>query len=91
MSCGYSSCIKGLADAPTELVRCLIILFTSSVAYSALGVYFYEVIPQQYGIRKSPLFCLKNFFNSKRKFGEPSILLGNVLIIFRRIRSGNEQ
>lgn len=76
ISCGYSSCVGSAADASSELVRCIVILYASAVVYSALGIYFYEIIPQQYGIRKSPIFFLQACFRKKRKYGAPSFPMG---------------
>ena len=30
-----------------------------------LGIYFYEIIPQQFGVRKHPLFCIKKCFRKR--------------------------
>lgn len=67
MSCGYTSCIGSVGDMPSEMVKCLIILYISSIVYAFVGMYLYEVIPQQYGISKSPFFCIKNLFNNEKK------------------------
>lgn len=36
-----------------------------------MGMYLYEVVPQQFGVRRHPLFCvkklIKNFKNKKNK------------------------
>lgn len=65
--CGYESCISSLYGLDPELVTCLVLLFTTPWIYIALGMYFYEVIPQQFGVRKHPLFCIKNLCKRKKK------------------------
>ena len=57
--CGYETCISSLDSLPNELVWCLIMLYISAFFYIFLGIYLYEVIPQQFGVRKSPLFCIQ--------------------------------
>lgn len=58
MKCGYSSCIASLSDLDPELIRCIIWLYITPVIYIVLGIYLYEVLPQQFGVRKHPLFFL---------------------------------
>ena len=65
--CSYDTCISDVSNIPSELVTCLIILYVSSVIYTFLGIYLYEVIPQQFGIRRSPLFFLDFLCKKKRK------------------------
>ncbi len=65
--CGYESCISSLSGLDDELVNCMIILFTTPFVYIFLGIYLYEVIPQQFGVRKHPLFCIKGLFGSGKK------------------------
>lgn len=52
---------------PSELSKSLIILFISGFIYIILGIYLYEVIPQQFGVRKSPLFCIEKLINNIKK------------------------
>ncbi len=67
--CGYEECISSVYNMPEELVICLIVLYVSSVIYIFLGIYLYEVIPQQFGIRKSPFFCIEGLLKKiTRKF-----------------------
>lgn len=61
MKCGYSSCISSFSAMDDELVSCIWILFISGFIYIFVGIYLYEVIPQQFGVRRHPLFCIKRF------------------------------
>ena len=63
IKCGYEVCLQDLSKLPDELVTCIIILYVSAFIYIFLGIYLYEVIPQQFGIRKSPFFCIKPLIN----------------------------
>ena len=54
--CGYDKCIDSLDNLSDEFVNCYYLLFISGFVYMILGMYFYEVIPQEYGLRKHPLF-----------------------------------
>lgn len=81
MECGYSVCINDISKSSPELIRCIILLYTTSLIYTILGIYLYEVIPQEFGIKKSPFFCLKFLFkNNKRniKYLENN---GNIIIV----------
>jgi hypothetical protein len=59
IKCGYESCINEFGSIPDELQKCIIILYISAFIYLFLGIYLYEVIPQQFGVRKSPFFCIE--------------------------------
>ena len=59
IKCGYESCISDFGSIPDELQNCIIILYISAFIYIFLGIYLYEVIPQQFGVRKSPFFCIE--------------------------------
>ncbi len=47
---------------PEELSTCIWVLYLSGFLYILVGMYLYEVIPQQFGVRRHPLFFLKNLF-----------------------------
>lgn len=65
--CGYESCIGDLGNLDVELIQCIVMLFVMPIVYIFLGIYLYEVIPQQFGVRKHPLFFLKSGKSSKLK------------------------
>jgi len=65
--CGYDKCIDSLDNLSDEFVNCYYLLFISGFVYMILGMYFYEVIPQEYGVRKHPLFFLDYFIKSVSK------------------------
>jgi hypothetical protein len=68
MKCGYEKCIGSFSEMPDELVTCLWVLFLTGFIYIFIGIYLYEVIPQQFGVTKHPLFCFKRLCdNSKKK------------------------
>ena len=67
MSCGYSVCISNFNDATPELIKCIILLYVTAIAYTLIGIYLYEVIPQEFGIKKSPFFCLKFLCKRNKK------------------------
>lgn len=75
INCGYESCISSLDDPRinTELKTCLIVLFISAFIYVFLGIYLYQVLPQQFGIRKHPLFFLKSCFKKNKRVRTKSI------------------
>lgn len=65
--CGWDSCIGDLGNLDEELIQCIVMLFVMPIVYIFLGIYLYEVIPQQFGVRKHPLFFLKSGKSSKLK------------------------
>jgi ABC-type multidrug transport system fused ATPase/permease subunit len=75
INCGYESCISSLHDPKinSELKTCMIVLYISAVIYIFLGIYLYEVLPQQFGIRKHPLFFLKNCLKKNKRIRTKSI------------------
>lgn len=67
--CGYGDCLESINKLPDELITCIVILYISSIVYLFLGIYLYEVLPQQFGVRKHPCFCVKSFMKKiKRSF-----------------------
>ena len=67
MKCGYEKCIGSFSEMPDELVTCLWVLFLTGFIYIFIGIYLYEVIPQQFGVRKHPLFCIKRLCEKSTK------------------------
>jgi ABC-type multidrug transport system ATPase subunit len=71
VKCGYESCISSLSNLDEEMIKCIVMLFIMPFVYIFLGIYLYEVIPQQFGVRKHPLFCFKSgkkgIINLKKK------------------------
>lgn len=65
LRCGYEKCIDRLSDVNDEMVTCFVLLFVMGIVFLFLGIYLYEIIPQEYGVRKSPKFCFK--FNCCKK------------------------
>ena len=72
--CGYESCISSFRYVNTEVRYALGFMMLGSIIFTVLGMYLHEVLPKQYGIRKSPLFfldCIKDF--TKKKENEINI------------------
>ena len=67
IKCGYESCINEFGNISDELQKCIIILYISAFVYLFLGIYLYEVIPQQFGVRKSPFFCIEGLYKKIMK------------------------
>jgi hypothetical protein len=66
MKCGYERCISNFLTMDEELKFCLILLYTTPWVYMFLGFYLYEILPQQFGVRKHPLFIFKDCFKTKK-------------------------
>ena len=58
--CGYETCISDFEYVNTEVRYALGYMMLGGVIFTILGVYLHEVLPKQYGIRKTPLFCIED-------------------------------
>ena len=58
--CGYESCIANFSDVNSEVRYALGYMMLGAVIFTGLGVYLHEVLPKQFGIRKSPCFCIED-------------------------------
>ena len=67
-NCGFKDCIASWDEVEPELMKCIAILYISPWILILIGIYLYEVLPKQYGIRRHPLFFLIDPF--KKKIGD---------------------
>ena len=58
--CGYETCIAKFSRINDEVKYALVYMFIGGTIFLCLGVYLYEVLPKQYGIRKNPIFCIED-------------------------------
>jgi hypothetical protein len=58
--CGYETCISDFDNVNTEVRYALGYMMLGGVIFTILGVYLHEVLPKQYGIRKTPFFCIED-------------------------------
>jgi hypothetical protein len=58
--CSDDNCVTSLSMMDEELINCVIFLYIMAIVYTILGLYLYEILPQQYGVRKRLLFCAPN-------------------------------
>ena len=58
-SCGFDKCIESWDRLPTDIVLAIKTSYMNAAIYLILAIYLSEVVPQDYGIPKHPLFCLK--------------------------------
>lgn len=66
IKCGFAQCVDSLTNLDTEILIDLVLMYITPVIYAFLGIYLYEVIPQQFGVRKGLLFCFKDCERKKR-------------------------
>ena len=62
-ACSNSSCYQSLNEIDDEMVSCLLVLYGSTLLFP-LSMYLHEVVEQEYGVRKNPLY----FLGSLRRF-----------------------
>ncbi|XP_055982942.1 cholesterol transporter ABCA5 [Sorex fumeus] len=69
---------SNLADGPYPLIITLIMLTLNSIFYVLLAVYLDQVIPGEFGLRRSSLYFLKPSYWSKSKRNYKELSEGNV-------------
>ena len=72
--CGYETCIDTFSRVNDEVRYALVYMFVGGVIFMGLGVYLYEVLPKQYGIRKNPVFCIEDGIKTCQKEKEGDII-----------------
>mgnify|MGYP002622550182 CR=1 FL=1 len=65
--CSNNLCVKSSDDFDDEITDCLVSLYLGAIIFMVLGIYLNEVWPQEYGVRKHPLFFLKSCTQKKNK------------------------
>lgn len=68
MECSKGDCFYDMGVLTTEIKQCIMFLYLGFIVFFLLGVYLFEVIPQEFGVRRSPLFPIYGLINLfKRK------------------------
>lgn len=68
MECSKGDCFYDMGLLTTEIKQCISFLYLGFVIFFLLGIYLFEVIPQEFGVRRSPLFPIYSILNLfKRK------------------------
>jgi len=60
--CGSAECVSEFAELNAEMTDCLKVLYIGALFFFLLGLYLDEVLPKEYGVKKHPLFFIKNLF-----------------------------
>jgi hypothetical protein len=55
-SCGFDGCIARFEDLTDEIWGCIAMTYFDSVWIMIFAMYLNQVVPQQYGVPKHPLF-----------------------------------
>jgi len=71
-ACSNDLCYKSFDILPKELNDCILSLYIGALIFLILGIYLHEVIPQEYGIRKHPLFIFDCFFKRSKQTSSTS-------------------
>jgi ABC-type multidrug transport system fused ATPase/permease subunit len=87
--CGYYTCLNNIYTIEQEVKNCYFILFISGFVYIILGMYLYEIIPQEFGIRKHPLFFIKNLFQCNKNINEININKNNINFTYKKLEEEN--
>lgn len=59
--CGWNRCWSHWSQVSEEVVTLIKVLYVDALVYLVLAIYLNEVVPQQYGVPKHPLFFLESF------------------------------
>jgi len=62
MNCSDADCYNTIGEINGEMKNCLASLYVGFVVLFALGAYFLEVLPQEFGVKRHPLFPFKDFY-----------------------------
>ena len=54
--CSLGECIRSWSGVVGELRDCIIFLYVFFVFTFIVGIYLHEIIPQEYGVSRSPLY-----------------------------------
>ena len=65
--CGYETCIDDFSKVNSEVRYALVYMLIGGFIFLFFGVYLYEVLPKQYGIRKGPFFCIEEIIKKIKK------------------------
>ena len=64
-ACSEGRCFGNVGNITEEMTDCIIYLYLNFIFFFVLGTYLFEIVPQEFGVTRSPLFPLKiasNFF-----------------------------
>lgn len=59
-ACGFDGCFTRFEDLTDEMWGCIAMIYVDSVWIMIVALYLQQVIPQQYGVPKHPLFFCEN-------------------------------
>ena len=57
--CSNFACLRHISQFNDEMWECLVFLYIDAIIYLCIGLYLDQVLPQEYGIPKHPLFFLQ--------------------------------
>ena len=63
--CSNLDCVASFSEFNDEMWSCLMILYGGAFVLLFLGIYLDEILPQEYGLAKHPLYFIKDLFKSK--------------------------
>ena len=73
--CAYETCLSTFDRVNDEIKYAMIYMLIGGIILTILGVYLYEVLPKQYGIRKSPFFFIEDLIKKIKKEKEDEELI----------------
>jgi hypothetical protein len=62
ISCSDNGCFTEFSMITDEMNHCIVTLYVGAVILFLLGAYLLEVLPQEFGVRRHPLFPFKAFW-----------------------------
>lgn len=65
-NCCINTCFPTVKSISNELLSCIIVLYISGILYNIIGIYLYEVLPKQFGVKRNILFFLNCLFNKEK-------------------------
>jgi ABC-type multidrug transport system fused ATPase/permease subunit len=65
--CSMDQCPKSLSGLTPEMWNCVTVLYVSFIIFSLTGMYLFEVVPQEFGVRQPLLFPVYYFMDKFKR------------------------
>lgn len=87
--CSMDQCMTSVGSLTDEMITCIIVLYVSAAIFMIIGMYLFEVIPQEFGVSRPILFpinycldCIRssNKYKKHKNDEEDNIVNGDATI-----------
>jgi hypothetical protein len=71
MECSNGDCFFDITYISSEMKSCIMFLYLGFIFFFGLGAYLFEIIPQEFGVKRNPLFP---FYSLKKMFTRAAVV-----------------